>query len=216
MRFIKWLMPLGMIAVVVYFAHVFVGQMLWKEYNWVTTDISSLTAVGAPNAELLRILTTIYGACFLAFTLGMVLISFKEYHIITKTGYIIFFIMAFTTTIGYTLFPLTGDKTVMNFQNMMHIIVTVVVVFTTITSFFLIANGYLKKEKLKPLGIICLVTAFLITVLGASNPIGMANEWNILGLTERLVIYPLHIFVFFLSFIYTFNFKSLLNRQHTL
>ncbi len=176
MKFVKWLMPLGMISAVVYIIHVFLGQMLWKEYNPITTDISSLTAVGAPNAGLLRIFTTIYGVCFLLFATGMVIRAWREYHTLTKIGYTIFFMMAMTTVVGYNLFPLTGDKTVMNFQNLMHIIVTVVVVFTTIFSVFFIAFGYLRQENFKSLGTICLIAAVLITVFGAFNPVGMAME----------------------------------------
>ncbi len=149
MKYIKWFMPFGMVSAVFYFIHVFLGQMMWKEYNPITTDISSLTANGAPNAGLLRIFTTIYGICFLLFTFGMLVKAFQEYHKITKIGFVLFFIMALSTVVGYNLFPLTGDKMVMNFQNMMHIIVTVVVVFATILSFFFIAIGYLRKEKFR-------------------------------------------------------------------
>ena len=205
MKFIKFLMPLGMAASAVYFAHVFLGQMLWPEYNPVTTDISSLTADGAPHAGLLRIFTSVYGVCFLLFSLGMVFKSFREYHAVTKTGYTLFSIMAFISVAGYALFPLTEDKTAMNFQNTMHIAVTVAVVFTTIFSLFFIAAGYIKKEQLVPLGRICFAAAVMITLTGALNPIGMAQGWNITGLTERLVIFTLQVFVFFLSFVYSFN-----------
>ncbi len=213
MKRIQWLMPLGMVCAVAYFAHVFVGQFLWKEYDPITMDISSLTAVGAPNAGLLNVFGTLYGICFLLFVVGMVLKAFQAYHKITRIGYCVFLAMAITTVAGYRLFPLTGDKTVINFQNMMHIVVTVIVVFTTIASFFLIAIGYCKKERLVPLGRITFVMAILITVFGALNPIGMANNWNILGLTERMVIFPLHAFVFFLSLIYTFNLKLVIPQQ---
>ena len=213
MKWYKWLMPLGMVSVVFYFIHVFLGQMLWADYDPITMDISSLTAEGAPNASLLRIFTTIYGIFFLAFAVGMVLKARKDYHSVTKAGYVMFFVMALTTTVGYALFPLTGDKTIMNLQNMMHIIVTVIVVFTTILSFFLLAFGYLRQEKLKALGRISLVAAVLITFLGAMNPVGMAANMNILGLTERLVIFPLQGFVFLLSFIYTFNYKIISKEE---
>ncbi len=215
MKIIKLLMPLGMISAFFYFLHVFLGQMLWKEYNPITTDISSLTADGAPNADLLRVFTLIYGVCFLVFTLGMILRTWKENHIVTRIGYILFFVMAVTTVVGYNLFPLTGNKNEMNFQNMMHIIVTVIVVFTTILSIFIIAFGYLKKDKLKILGRICLLTAFLITIFGATNPIGMGLQLNILGLSERLVIYTLQLFVFFLSFLYSFDIKLIIKRADT-
>ena len=196
-------MPLGMVSAVVYILHVFLGQALWPAYDPMTMDISSLTAVGAPNAALLNVLCGVYGVCFLLFALAMLVQARRAYHRVTQIGYAVFLVMALTTVVGYRLFPLTGDKTVMNFQNMMHIVVTVVVVLTTIASFFLIAFGYLKKEGLRPLGRLTLAAAVLMTVCGALNPIGMANGWNILGLTERLVIFTLQAAVFFLSFLYT-------------
>jgi len=151
-----------MLSSIAYFTHVFVGQILWKEYNSITMDISSLTAVGAPNAELLNIIATVYGTCFLLFIIGLTVKAFKEYCIITKIGYIIFLIMAVTTVVGFNLFPLTSDKTEMNFQNMMHIVVTVLVVFTTISSFFFIGFGYLKKEGLRPLHFHLRITGAII------------------------------------------------------
>ncbi len=212
MKSVKWTMPFGMLSGVAYFTHVFLGQALWQEYDPITMDISSLTANGAPDAELLTIIATIYGVCFLIFVSGMTAKAQKEYHSITKTGYIIFLVMAITTVVGYNLFPLTGNKTEMNFQNMMHIVVTVLIVFTSIASFFFIGFGYFKKEELKTLGRICLAMAVLLIVFGSLNPIGMANNWNILGITERMVIFPLQIFVFFLSFVYTFDTKITKNN----
>ncbi len=213
MNYVKCSTPLGMLSAITYFIHVILGQLLWKEYNPITTDISSLTALGAPNASLLRIFTTIYGLCFLLFTLGMLVNAIYTYHSVTKIGYVIFFIMALTTVIGYNLFPLTGDKTVMTIQNIMHIIVTIIVVFTTIASLFCIAIGYLRNDRLRTLGRICLTTAILITAFGLLNPISIGLELNILGLSERLVIFTLQAFVFFLSYIYTFGSNLLIVKD---
>lgn len=200
----NFLFPLGMVGVLFYLAHTIIGRILWKEYNPITTDISSLTADGAPNAHLLSILTSIYGICMILFVIALLIKSFKEYHSLLKTGYIILMIMQLTSMFGYTLFPLSGNETEMNFQNMMHIIVTVIVVFTTIASSFFISFGYLKQEKMRGLGKFALVMAILITVFGSLNPIGMSLRLNILGLTERLAIYSIQAFMFILSYYYTF------------
>lgn len=53
-------MPLGMIGVVAYLLHTILGRILWPEYNPITTDISSLTAIGAPNRDFLMIFSAIY------------------------------------------------------------------------------------------------------------------------------------------------------------
>ncbi|MEG2656874.1 MAG: DUF998 domain-containing protein [Clostridium sp.] len=200
----KYLMPLGMVGVLFYFTHTILGSILWKEYNPITTDISSLTADGAPNAHLLKIFGLIYGICMVLMVIGLIRKAFRKYNSMVRIGYVILMIMQLTSLFGYSLFPLTGDKTVMNFQNMMHIIVTVVIVVTTITSSFFISFGYLKQEKTKRLGKLTLVMAILITVFGVFNPISMSLQLNILGLTERLVIYTIQTLMFMLSYYYTF------------
>ena len=196
-------MPLGMIGVVAYMIHIILGNILWHEYNPITTDISSLTADGAPNSSLLRIFTTIYGICMILFTLGMIVKSLKKYHLATRVGYTILLGMEVISLFGYSALPLVGDKTVMNFQNMMHIAVTVAVVITTISSAFTLAYGYLSQEKMKNLGKFILIMAIIITLCGMMNPISMLMNLNIMGLTERLVIYSLQILIFVLSFYYT-------------
>ena len=202
-------MPLGMIGVVAYMIHIILGNILWHEYNPITTDISSLTADGAPNSSLLRIFTTIYGICMILFTLGMIVKSLKKYHLATRVGYTILLGMEVISLFGYSALPLVGDKTVMNFQNMMHIAVTVAVVITTISSAFTLAYGYLSQEKMKNLGKFILIMAIIITLCGMMNPISMLMNLNIMGLTERLVIYSLQILIFVLSFYYT----NMINRK---
>ncbi len=209
MKLEKIFIPLGMMGAVIYIVHTIVGQILWPEYNPITTDISSLTANGAPNAGLLRVFTLIYGICTILFVTGMIIKAFRKYRSLVRTGYIILLIMEITSLFGYGLFPLTGDKSEMNFQNMMHIIVTVIVVFTTIASGFFLAAGYLKQEKIKVVGRFTLVMAVLITLFGSLNPVGMGLKLDILGLTERLVIFSLQFMMFVLSFYYTFRTREM-------
>lgn len=197
------LMPLGMIGVVAYMIHTILGNILWSEYNPITMDISSLTTDGAPNSSLLRVFTGIYGICMILFALAMIMKSSRKYHLATRVGYIVLLGMEVISLFGYSAFPLTGDKTVMNFQNIMHIAVTVAVVVTTIASSFILAYGYLAQEKMQKLGNFILIMAIIITLCGMMNPISMGIGLDIIGLTERLVIYSLQILIFVLSFYYT-------------
>ena len=206
MKIQRILSSLGMVAVIFYLIHVFLGQILDKAYNPITTDISSLTAVGAPNSELLTIFTTIYGICLAIFAVYMFSKSFKEYHKVTTIGYGFLLMMAILSLVGFYFFPLTSDKTVLNFQNTMHIAITGITVLLTILYLSLVSYGYLKKEQLKNIGIISLIAIILILLFGVLNPISIALSLNILGLTERAVIFSLEAYIFFLSFIYTFDF----------
>lgn len=200
----KYLFPLGMVGVLFYLGHTILGNILWPEYDPITMDISSLTADGAPNAEMLKILGFIYGVCMILMVAALISKAFTHYHSLLRAGFIILMIMQLTSLFGYSLFPLTGDKKEMNFQNTMHIVVTIVVVLTTMTSSFLISLGYLKQEGMKKLGKLTLVMAILITIFGMFNPISMNLQLNILGLTERLVIYSIQALMFMISFYYTF------------
>lgn len=204
----RYTAPLGMAGAVFYFAHVFIGQLLWPEYNPITTDISSLTAIGAPNRGLLAFLTAVHGVTMLLFAGGMIIKSIRKYHAAVRVGWVILLVMNLVSMFGYSLFPLSGDKTQMTFGNMMHIMVTVVVVFTTISAGFFLAVGYLKQEKMRALGVFTLIMAVVITVMGALNPIGMANHLNIMGLTERAVIFSLQGMMFVFSAYYTLSPKE--------
>lgn len=206
MKIQRILSSLGMIGVIFYFGHVFLGQVLDKSYNPITTDISSLTAVGAPNSELLTIFATIYGICLIIFAIYMFSKSFREYHKITTFGYGFLLIMAILSSIGFYFFPLASDKTILNFQNTMHIAITGITVLLTILYLSLVSYGYLKKEKLRNIGIISLIAIILILIFGVLNPISISLSLNILGLTERAVIFTLEGYIFFLSFVYTFDF----------
>ncbi|WP_455538901.1 hypothetical protein [Terrisporobacter sp.] len=75
-------------------------------------------------------------------------------------------------------------------------------VVSTITSGFILAYGYIKQEKIKKLGKFILIMAIIITLCGMLNPKFMSMGLNIMGLTERLVIYSLQIMIFVLSIYY--------------
>lgn len=193
--------PLGMLAAVVYVAHTILGAALWPAYDSVTTDISSLTAVGAPNRGLLLVLTTVYGLAAVAFGAGMVRV---RWHSVTvRAGWILFTAMQTVSLVGYALFPLSGDKSEATFTNVLHLVTTGIVVATTIASAFTLAVGYLRQDGTRRLGWFVAVMAVVITTAGASNPICLAQGLDVLGLTERAVIYALQVLMAGLSAAYT-------------
>jgi hypothetical protein len=144
-RIEKVLIPLGMLGILFYLTHTLLGRILWAEYNPVTMDISSLTADGAPNAAFLRVLTYIYGLLMIAFSIGMILKAFRKYGALVRAGSITLLVMELVSMFGYMLFRCRATRRVMTFGNLMHIIVTITVVLTTIAFGFLMAAGYLRR-----------------------------------------------------------------------
>lgn len=186
----------GIAACIVYVVYAVMGNHLWPEYNPITTDISSLSAAGAPNQELLAPFLSVYGICFLMFVLVFLIWNFcAKKPTCLKSGSVLLFVMALVSKFGYSLFPLSGDKTEMTFQNMMHMITTVAVVFLSIVALYLIAAGYRSIPNHRRFGNVMLVLTTVFTILGATNPIGMRLTLDILGLTERAAIYSLHLII---------------------
>lgn len=200
--YVRVLIGLGLTSVILYFAHLIIGHIVSPGYNMVTTDISSLTADGAPAAMALRIITTIYGVCFVGFSVGMVLVSRKRHGYLVRVGYMALLFLALVTTVGYGLFPLPVDKTTPSLQGTAHLIVTGLVVVSTLAALYLLALGYLRQENMKRLGRPILVGAIIITLAGPLSPLAIAFDVDILGLTERIVVYTLHAIIAMISYYY--------------
>lgn len=188
----------GALSALVYLAHVVVGGILLPEYNHMTQTISELTATGAPNASFLRVLTTIYGALAIVFSVSLFMWFRKTgFNKAAKTGAILLIIMEIVSLVGYGLFPLEGG-TEMDPANMGHLVVTGIVVLCTITCGFFISVG-LKKTVFKGTGIFIFVCAIIMVLSGGLTPVSMANNLPIAGLVERINIFTLQLWIFVLS-----------------
>lgn len=201
---IKWLLPFGMMGVFAFLHLDMLGNILWIDYNPKTMYISTLFANEAPHVNLMRFFMNTYTVCFLVFSFTMVVLSSRMYHLKTKLGYTIMFVAALISVIGYGGFPISMVA-VLNKNNIVHLVVTVLIICATVVSILLIAAGYLKQEKLIALGRISLVVGILIIAFNLWHLYALLNSINILGLIERCIFYPFQYLIFKLSWHYTFN-----------
>lgn len=199
-RFLKIGIISGMISSIVYILHVFIGAILWNGYSSIKQPISDLTGVGAPNTELLRVFTSVYGIFAIIFALSLYVCLKNSVNITSKLGMISLIIMEISSFVGYSLFPLDNANAGMTFQNIMHLIVTVIVVVTTISCTFFMGIGFSKIKSMKSLGMFIIVCGVIITISGASTGIIISNNLPILGLVERINIFTVQSMIFVLSF----------------
>ncbi|NLV59881.1 MAG: DUF998 domain-containing protein [Clostridiales bacterium] len=186
----------GFVGAIFYVGHVILGGLLWEGYSHITQTISELTGSASPYAGLLTVLTTIYGILLIACSVG-VFMRFQEMGMkkTAKTGSVLLMILAVVSFFGYALFPLDPLGAMDNFQNMMHFVVTGIVVLCTIGSTYLIGIGLWKTRAHRSLGRFIFLCAIVITVFGALTPMAMAQGWPISGLTERINIFTLQIWI---------------------
>ena len=152
--------------------------------------VSDLCAEGAPSEELAGQLNALFGPCglvsIMAVCVGVAGCKSK----VLKLGIYFFAAMEWACNVGYNLFPWVNDAPASAPQNVMHLVVTVLVVVLSLASLVLVAIGA-GKEQLKSLriwAIVCLVAMVM-------GPIGTALLPKVVfGLFERFSTFSAVVF----------------------
>ena len=196
-------MMTGMIAVCLYFLHIIIGSILWKEYDNLKQPISDLTASGSPNRNLLLIFTNVYGFMAIVFALSFTILESRKHNRLVLWGGILFVILH-CISLSYAFFPEDLPNHAMTFSGTMHIIVTALIVPFTILTPILIGLGYMKEQVWKRFGYKSIITGLLILVFGGTTALFFAFKWPYFGLIERINICTLQSWTFYFSFRLTF------------
>ncbi len=188
----KFCLSSGLIAVVCYFIHDFIGATFYPGYNWLSQAVSDLTAVNAPSFIFSSTFSSLYGllACLCCISICLLI---KNKNKIFKIGIYLFLAMNLISFVGYLLFPLSNPN---DFQTFVHVyVITVFVVILSIISLILISIGSFKDNK-KILGVIAILT-LLCMFIGAMGSNFVSIEY--FGLVERFSTYSAVVFVGVLS-----------------
>jgi len=156
---VNWLGLLGVVGFLSYAAAVIFSPLAYPGYDWMSRAVSDLSAVNAPSLGVWTKLNA-FGPCGVAcITLVCVYIQGKLNRGL-RTGIYLFAIMQWVSSVGYTMFPLTDTEyteassnvsdamTAMftNYQDAMHMVVTVLVIALSVISLlFILVGGYRKK-----------------------------------------------------------------------
>lgn len=183
----------GIAALVCYVLHDILGAMNYPGYSAMKQAVSDLTADGAPSVFIARPFSCAYGILALVGTLAVVIEKKSGFNKVQHLGCITLLSMHCISFFGYTLFPLSETS---QFSNIMHIVVTVLVVLSSIVTMVLFIIGSAKKDGMKILGIGALI-ALLAMMAGAIGS-GLVSP-SIFGLVERFSTYSAVVFTAFLG-----------------
>ena len=157
----------GIISLLSYTAMVVFSPLAYPGYDWLSMAVSDLSAVGAPSAELAGQLNALYGPCGLVSIMAVCVAAKNLKTRILRLGIYFFAAMEWISDVGYKLFPSVADSDSGHPQNIMHLIVTALVVIFSLAALILSIIGA-KKEGMKSLFIwacVCL-TAMLLGPIG--------------------------------------------------
>lgn len=199
---------LGVISLLSYSLAVFISPINYPGYNPMTMAVSDLSAVGAPSLDLYTRLGSLFGPCAIVSIMAVFVYSKNFKSKLLKVGILLFTIMQWVCNVGYNMFPLVNAAG-NSFQNIMHIVVTVLVVVLSISSLIIIIVGSFK-EKSNLLGIlasICLGMMFIGAIGTGCLPKA------VFGLFERFSTFSAVIFNAILGMFLYFNKFKLIDES---
>jgi len=193
----KVLLGCGIVSSVFYACMDVIGGTRWQEYSWISQEFSRLSAIGAPSRTLHLVLNPIYTLLVIAFGLGVWWSAGRKRNLRIVGGALI--VYALVSVVWPQFFPENLSEPVGAFTNTMHIVITVVTVFSWMLILGFATKAFGKQFRLYTIGTLLAVLVFgaLTGPQGVALAAGQPTPW--LGLTERINIYSFMLWVVVLA-----------------
>ena len=157
---------LGIISFLSYTAAVMFAPLAYPGYNPLAQAVSDLSAANAPSLALWNQLSALYNVCeVVCATVVCVGIEGQKTKLL-RLGIYLFAIMEWISAVGYRMFPLSDSGYAGAFQDVMHMVVTALVVLLSIVSLLLIIIAGAKNRDCRSYGI-CAAVALAMMLVGA-------------------------------------------------
>lgn len=183
---IYWCGLLGVISLLSYIAAVLFSPLAYPGYNWMAQAVSDLSALDAPSKMLWTQLASLYGLSGIVSIMMVCVFIQGKLNKMLRTGIYLFAIMNWISLAGYEAFPLTEQGYAGTFQDIMHMIVTVLVVLLSVSSLILImVGGY--RHQFYPSLALWATAALSLMLLGALGIATVPAEY--FGIPERFSVF---------------------------
>ena len=177
---------LGVLSVLSYTAAVVLAPLAYPGYNWMAQSVSDLSAANAPSLALWNQLSALYNVCEVTCaTVVCIGIQGRRTKLL-RTGICLFTIMEWISAIGYRMFPLTDSGYAGTFQDIMHMVVTAVVVLLSIISLIMIIAAGSKDRSCRSYAV-CAGIALGMMLVGALGMKLVPAQY--FGVVERFSVF---------------------------
>ena len=177
---------LGIVSFLSYTAAVVFAPMAYPGYNWMAQAVSDLSAANAPSLGLWNQLSALYNACEVVCVTVVCIGMQGQKTRLLRSGIYLFAIREWISAVGYRMFPLSDSGYAGAFQDVMHMIVTALVVLLSIVSLTVIIVAGAKKEDCRSYGV-CAGIALGMMLVGAMGMKLVPAEY--FGVVERFSVF---------------------------
>ena len=177
---------LGVVSFLSYAAAVVFAPLAYPGYDWMAQAVSDLSAANAPSLALWNRLSAPYSVCEVVCATIVCIGCQKQKSKRLRAGIYLFAIMEWISAIGYRMFPLSESGYAGEFQDVMHMVVTALVVLLSIVSLILIIIAGARERHLRSYAI-CAGIALGMMLVGA---LGMKIvPVRYFGIVERFSVF---------------------------
>lgn len=192
---------LGILSFLSYLAAVIFSPLAYPGYDSLSQAVSDLSAADAPSLGLWNSLTAFYNVCEVTCVTVVVIGISKSKNKLLKIGVYLFALMEYVSAIGYRMFPLSTSGYQGQFQDIMHMVTTVIVVLLSIASLVLIIISGIKDRNYLSYSI-CASIALTMMLVGAlgmkivpSNYFGVVERFSVFAATGFNACLGIHLFL---------------------
>ena len=177
---------LGVVSFLSYTAAVVFAPLAYPGYRWMAQAVSDLSAANAPSLVLWNQLSAFYNVCeVVCATVVCIGIQGQKTRRL-RAGVYLFAIMEWVSAIGYRVFPLSDSGYAGAFQDVMHMVVTALVVLLSIASLTVVIVAGAKSRDCRSYGI-CAAIALAMMLVGALGMKIVPTEY--FGVVERFSVF---------------------------
>ena len=163
--------------------------------------VSDLSAANAPSLALWNRLSSLYNACELLCVM-MVCVGIQGRKTkLLRTGIYLFAAMEWVSAVGYRMFPLSDSGYAGAFQDVMHMVVTALVVLLSIASLTVIIIAGARDRSCRSYGV-CAAVALGMMLVGAlgmkivpAEYFGVVERFSVFAATGFNAALGLHLFL---------------------
>lgn len=192
---------LGAVSLLSYAAAVVFSPLAYPGYNPLAQAVSDLSAANAPSLALWNRLSSLYNVCevmcVMMVCVGIAGVGTR----LLRAGIYTFAAMEWISAVGYRSFPLSDSGYVGTFQDVMHMVVTALVVVLSIVSLTLVIIAGARDAGCRSYGI-CAAVALCMMLVGALGMklvpaayFGVVERFSVFAATGFNAALGIHLFL---------------------
>ena len=177
---------LGVLSFLSYTAAVVFAPLAYPGYNWMAQAVSDLSAANAPSLALWNQLSALYNVCEVVCVTAVCIGIQGQKTKLLRLGIYLFAVMEWASAVGYRMFPLSDSGYAGAFQDVMHMVITALVVLLSIVSLTIIIVAGAKSKDCRSYGI-CAAVALAMMLVGATGMKIVPAKY--FGVVERFSVF---------------------------